>query len=187
VKTKVPLIVGGGLIVVFALVALVAGGGKEEKKAPSAPPPNARAVVVPAERERTVVVAPCGAPVTPTVENTAAGKATPNATTLSLPRGDGVRTLIVPNCLPKTGATNAAGNLPSAALVLTGDERPTEGQEGEVTAGSFSARQKAILPDGSTMSTVVVAPCARATKGRGRDVVMAAAKGHRDVALAPSC
>jgi hypothetical protein len=93
----------------------------------------------------------------------------------------------VPNCLPKTGATNAAGNLPSGALVLTGTERPAEGQQGEVTSGSFSARSKAILPDGSRARTVVVSPCAKKTTGKGRDVVMTSAKGHPDVALAPSC
>ena len=184
-KNKVPWIVGGCLIVLFALIALAMGGGKKKSKA-AAPPPSARAVVVPTTQARTVVVAPCGAPVNDTVANAAAGKATPGATTLTLPAGRGVRTLLVANCLPKTGATNAAGNLPSAAVVLAASEQQTEGQAGDITAGSFSARSKAVLPDGSKQKTVVVSPCAKKTS-KGKTVIIAPTKGHPDVALAPSC
>jgi hypothetical protein len=178
-------IVGGCLIVVIVLVAVVASGGKKSKSKAGSPPPSARALVVPANRPRTVVIAPCGAPVTATVRNTAAGQGTPGATTIGLPAGGGVRTVLVPNCQPKTGATNAAGNLPSAAVVLPGSERPTEGQQGEVTAGALSARSKAILPNGSSARTVVVSPCAKKTTGKGRDVVLGGSKDG--VAVAPSC
>ncbi len=184
-KNKVPWIVGGCLIVLVALIALVVGGGKKKSTA-SAPPPTARAVVVPTSLKRTVVIAPCGAPVDDTVANAAAGKATPGATTLALPVSRGVRTVLVANCLPKTGATNATGNLPSAAMVLATSEQQTEGQSGDITAGSFSARSKAVLPDGSKQRTVVISPCAKASS-KGKTVVMSPAKGHTDVALAPSC
>jgi len=184
-KNKVPWIVGGCLIVLFALIALVAGGGKKKSKA-AAPPPNARAVVVPTTQARTVIVAPCGAPVNDTVTNASGGKATPGATTLQFPSGRGVRTVLVANCLPGTGATNAAGNLPSAAVVLAASEQQTEGQSGDVSAASFSARSKAVLPDGSNERTVVVSPCAKKTS-KGKTVVITPAKSHPDVALAPSC
>jgi hypothetical protein len=186
VKNKVPWIVGGCLIVLVALIALAMGSGKKKSKATTAPPPSARAVVLPTTQARTVVVAPCGAPLNDTVVNAAAGKATPGATTLTLPTGRGVRTLLVANCLPKTGATNAAGNLPSAAVVLAASQQQTEGQAGDITAGSFSARSKAVLPDGSKQKTVVVSPCAKKTS-KGKTVVIAPADGHPDVALAPSC
>src|SRR4051812_5293251 len=162
------------------------GGGKKKSTTASAPPPTARAVVVPTNVQRTVVIAPCGAPVNDTVVNAAAGKATPGATTLALPTGRGVRTMLVANCLPKTGATNAAGNLPSAAMILPTTQQQTEGQSGDVTAGSFSARSKALLPDGSKQRTVVVSPCAKASS-KAKTVVIDSAKGHPDVALAPSC
>ncbi|HEY1360546.1 MAG TPA: hypothetical protein VGF21_19755 [Thermoleophilaceae bacterium] len=184
-KNKVPWIVGGCLVVLVALIALVVGGGKKKSKA-STPPPTARAVVVPTSIQRTVVVAPCGAPTADTVTNAAAGKATPGATTLSLPVDRGVRTILVANCLPKTGAVNATGNLPSAAMVMATSEQQTEGQAGDVTSGSFSARSKAVLPDGSKERTVVVSPCAKKTT-TGKTVVITPAKGHADVALAPSC
>jgi hypothetical protein len=186
-KNKVPWIVGACLIVLFALIAFVAAGGKKSKSKSSTPPPSARAVVVPTSRERSVVVAPCGAPASSTVKNAAAGTGTPGATIIGLPKGPGVRTLLVPNCLPKTGATNAAGNLPSAAVVLPGSERPTEGQQAEITAGALSARSKAILPDGSKARTVVVTPCAKKPSSKGRDQVLSEAQGNPDVAVTPSC
>jgi len=141
---------------------------------------------VPTSQQRTLIVAPCGAPVAETVANAAGGKPTPGATTLALPTGRGVRTVLVANCLPKTGATNASGNLPSAVVVTSTSQQQTEGQAGDITAGSFSARSKAVLPDGSKERTVVVSPCAKASK-KGKTVVITPAKDHPGVALAPSC
>jgi hypothetical protein len=179
-------VIGACLILLLALGALLMGG-KKKKSSASTPPPSARAVEVPTSRARTVVVAPCGAPVTETVDNAAAGKATPGATAIALSSGKGIRTLLVPNCIPKTGATNAAGDLPSAAVVLPGSERPTEGQQGEVSAGSISARSKAILPNGSDARVVVVSPCAKKSTGKGRDAVIGDADGNPGVAVTPSC
>lgn len=184
-RNRVILVVGVSLLVLLVVIGLVTSKKKSTSKA-AAPPPSARAVVVPASRARTVVVAPCGAPVASTVNDAKAGKSTPGATSIGLPAGPGVRTLLVPNCVPKTGSTNSAGNLPSAAVVLPGNERRTEGQAGEITVGQISARSKAILPDGSGARTVVVSPCAKATKGTGRDVVLSEEKGTQ-VAVAPSC
>jgi hypothetical protein len=187
-KNPVPWIVGGALIVLFVVIAAVgSGGGSKSKSKAKSPPEGGRAVVLPVERSRTVVVPPCSTPVSTTARNAAAGRATPGATAVALPEGPGVRTLLVPHCLPRTGATNAAGNLPSAAFIVAGSERLTEGQEGAVTAAGITARSKLILPDGSDATTIVVPPCRKKATGKGRDTVLSAARRSPKVVVAPSC
>jgi hypothetical protein len=187
-KNPVPWIVGGALIVLLVVIgAVVSGGGSKSKSKAKSPPEGGRAVVLPVERARTVVVPPCDTPVSTTARNAAAGRGTPGATTLALPKGPGVRTLLVPHCLPRTGATNAAGDLPSAAFIVAGSERLTEGQEGDVTADGVAARSKVILPDGSDATTIVVPPCRKKATGKARDVVLSAASGTPNVVVAPSC
>jgi hypothetical protein len=180
-------VVGGALIVVFVVIAVVAGGGKKSKSKASPPPGTARALVVPVDRARTVVVAPCSTPLQATVRNTAAGRATPGATTVELPKASGVRTLLVPDCLAKTGATNAAGDLPSAAFVVPGSERPTEGEAGSVAVNGVAARAKLILPDGSRATDIVVPPCSKKSSSKGRTDVLSASKSTPGLVVAPSC
>src|SRR4051812_19691711 len=153
-RNRIPFIVGGVLIAVFA-IGMVAFGGKKKSKTSTVPPENARALSVPANRARTVVVAPCNTPVQQTSRSAARGQATPGATTFELPRGAGVRYLMVPHCLPKAGVTSDPGSIPSAAFVLANGQRPIEGQGGNLSAGGANARTQLILPNGSAARTVV--------------------------------
>ena len=186
VTNRVPWVVGGGLIAVFVLGALVFGsgsGGEMPMPDPASLPENARAVKLPGERAYTVVVPPCGTRAAATAEDAERDQSTPGATRLTAPAGEGVTTVLVPHCQPGTGTTNARGDLPSAAFVLTGDERAGEVQ-GTLSANGAIARSQVLLPAGSQVETLVIPPCQRSTAGG--DVVLEAPEGS-DTAVAPSC
>jgi len=185
---KTPLIAGGVLLLVLGIGILVAGGGKKKTKVPPIPPASARAVVLPANRTRTVVIPPCNTPVSSTVRNAASGTPTPGATTFELPAGRGVHTLLVPNCQPtKSGSTNVEGSIPSAAFVLGDRERPTKDREGRLESDGVIAEAQLLLPDSSSTSVIVVPPCTKKPAGKGRDSVLGAAQGNSDLAVAPAC
>ena len=166
---------------------MVAGGGKKSKsKGATIAPVSARAVVLPANQTRTVVVPPCNTPVSATARNAARGRPTPGATTVELPRASGVHTLLVPHCQPsKSGSTNADGSIPSAAFVL--GDTPTKDREGRIAADGVIAAAALILPDGSDTSTIVVPPCTRKAAGKERDSVLSADKDNSDLVVGPSC
>ena len=183
---RVPGIVGGVLIALMVLGSLAfggGGGGEMMPTDPSAMPESARAVKLPGEREYTVGGPPCGTPVEATVRDAEQDQATPGATLLTAPTGDGVTTVLVPHCQPGTGATNTGGDLPSAAFVLPGNARAGEAQ-GTLSAEGAIARSQVLLSAGSEVETIVVPPCARSTAGG--DVVVQAREGS-DIAVAPSC
>ncbi|MGI9094948.1 MAG: hypothetical protein ACR2F4_05150 [Thermoleophilaceae bacterium] len=123
--------------------------------------PGTRAVVVPtAGTPRTIVIAPCEAPVLITAQNVAAKRPTPGATVVQLPAAAGVRTVVVPGCrLPMTGV---GANVPSAAFVPVTRRTPGTGRPSE-KPGKFGdpnrAQSRVILPTGSTAQNVVLAPC----------------------------
>src|SRR4051794_18750585 len=108
------------VIAALAVVLGIAGavGGSSKKKPPKSflEGGNFRAVVVPTERPRTVVVTPCDAPAPRTGEG---ALTTPGVTTVRLGAAAGKRTVLVPRCVaPKGTAANGTANLPSAAVVL---------------------------------------------------------------------
>jgi len=184
VTNRVPWLVGGGLIAVFVLGALVFGsGGEMTMPDPASLPESARALELPGERERTVIVPPCATPVGATVRNAQRDQATPGATMLAAPAGEGVTTVLVPHCQRGAGTIDAGGDLPSAAFVLPGDARTAEAQ-GTLSAVGAIARSRVLLPAGSEAQTIVIPPCARSTAGG--DVVVQA-EGGSDTAVAPSC
>ncbi len=185
--TKMPLIAGAVLLAVIGIVATVAGG-KKKTKAPVSPPVSARALVLTAERSRTVVVPPCNTPVSDTARNAARGQPTPGATTVELPKGRGSRTLLVPNCQPtKTGSTTADGSIPSAVFVLGATGPPTKDREGRLESDGVIAESQLLLPDNSSTSTIVVAPCIKKPAEQGRDVALTAPSGDSELAIAPAC
>jgi hypothetical protein len=181
-RNRIPFVVAGVLIVLLGGGVLLFKGGKKSS-GPKVPQENARAVSVPTDRPRTVVVAPCNTPVEQTTTSAAKGESTPGATTLELPRGNGTRFVLVPHCLPKAGVTATPGNIPSAAFVLADKERPVEGQGGTLTAGSAVARTQLILPNGAKTATIVVAPCTKKAAGK-RDVALS---GDSSTVTAPKC
>ncbi len=163
-KNKIPWIVGGVLIVVFALGAAVLGKGPEEPKSVAEVPESARAVVIPANEDHKFVIPPCNTPVEQTTADTEKGRPTPGATTFELPSKRDVRTILVPHCQPGTGATNIAGNIPSAAFVV--DKAPAASEtEGSFESDGVIAKSQLVLPQGSGGTTIVVPPCSKETKG----------------------
>jgi hypothetical protein len=162
------------VMIVLGLLLAVGGiaAGKKEKKPKPPPPEQARALVVPtAERPHTVVVAPCDASAEEVVRDAAEERATPNAVTLSLPRAEGVRAVLVPHCLE--GGATARGLAPSAAFVL-----PSE-------RGAERAQSRLVLPPESEADTIVVPRCPQETERR--DVVLSPDERNGDVAIAPRC
>jgi len=188
-QAKTPWIVGGLLILVFVIGSVVASSGKKTtSKVATIPPASARAVVLPARLSRTVVVPPCNTPVSATTRNAARGRPTPGATTVTLPPGPGVRTLLVPHCQPnKSGSTNAEGSIPSAAFVLGDSRALTKDREGRIEADGVIAESQLLLTGGSNTSTIVVPPCTKKPASQGRDSVLSADKDNPELAVAPSC
>ena len=188
-RNKVPWIVGGVLILLLVIGVVCATKQKEKSAAKIPPPPeSARAVVVPVNRARTVVIPPCNTPVSDTTSEAAKGIAVPGATFFQLPREGGVRNLLVPHCqVGKTGSTNLAGDIPSAAFVLPEKERLTKDGEGRIHYKGVIADSQLTLPNGSRASTIVIPGCTTKEASKGRDIVIGGPKDKPDVAVAPSC
>jgi len=149
---------------------------------------SARAVVLTASQTRTVVVPPCNTPVSATAGTAARDRPIPGATTVELPQGRGSRTLLVPNCQPtRTGSMTADGAIPSAAFVLGASEPLSKDREGRIESFGVIAESQLLLPGGSSTSTIVVPACTKKPAGKERDVVLSAASGNSDLAVAPQC
>lgn len=183
-KNRVPWIVGAVLILAFAVGAFAMGGGEEKKKGPASKPETARAVIMPGDRARTLVVAPCQTPIEDSIASARAGRGIPGATTVQLPRGEGERTVLVAHCQPGTGSTTLDGTIPSAAFVLGATQRLPETEAG-IDAGGFTARSQLVVNSGTEADTVVVQGCAKKSAKEGRDAVLGG--GSARVAPAPAC
>jgi hypothetical protein len=186
-----------GLLVLAAIV----GGLLVGKKKNIAVSQGARAVLVATtDRARTVVVPPCatGVPVTPATA--AAQSQTPGSTSVLLPPGGGVRTLLVPRCTSATAANlPGAANLPSAVFVLaagvqlpTQHESQTMDEASRLAAFTKGVNEQLVVQPGSAVATVVVPRCAgngpKVTNGsNGPTTVLNPQAGTPAVALAPPC
>lgn len=174
-KTKVPWFVMGGLALVLVVGGLVCGGG-EKKKGPK--DVGARAIVVPADRTRTVVVPACDTGVRITRRNAAEQIRTPGSTSLTLPRGRGSRAVIVPRC----GATQSG--ISSSAYILPTGTTTAVGQKKGV--GPPVTNYKLVVPRGSRAKTIVVPGCTR-TQPTQRTVAVPLTSRRSTVAVAPPC
>ena len=163
-----------GFLGLALLIGGVAAGKKEEKKKEPERKEVARAIVVPADKPRTVVVAPCDAPFQDTVANAAAARPVPLATIFELPRGDGVRTVLVPHCVQGSGT--AGGRAPAAAIVLA--SRADD-------AGAEEAESRAIVPNASDLTTIVVPRCTK--PGIKSDSVLGPHENDPSLAVAREC
>lgn len=184
---KVPWIVGAVLIVAFGIGAFFVTKKEPKPPPPQALPANARGVVLPADRQRTLVVAPCQTPLEETVSAVRAGQGVPGATELAIPKGEGERTVIVPHCQPGQGSISPEGNLPSGAYVLPDTEQLQKTEAGIQVPPGFLVRSQLILRGGASADTVVVAGCTKKGGTKGRDAVLDAGGGGSRVAVAPSC
>jgi hypothetical protein len=154
----------GVMVVVLAIAGIL---GESKKKTP----PKSffavgsyRAVVVPTDHPRTVVVTPCNAPAT------GVNVGTPGATTLRLQANSGMRTVVVPKCVATKGTqANGTANAASAAFVLKAGEQP-------------KISSQVVVPSDSAARTIVVAPCTR--QGAAREVLLTP---RGDTAVAPAC
>jgi hypothetical protein len=181
-RNRIPFVVAGVLIVLLGGGVILSKSGKKSS-GPKVPQENSRALSVPTNRARTVVVAPCNTPLQQTTSSAAKGQGTPGATTLELPKGGGTRFVLVPHCQPKAGVTSTPGSIPSAAYVLPSGDRPAEGQGGSLVAGHLVARTQLLLPNGARTATIVVPPCTKKTAGK-RDVALS---GSSATEAAPKC
>jgi hypothetical protein len=151
--------------VVIAVLALLMGGiaiavkpTKEEKGAV----PGARALIVPDDRTRTVLVPPCASGTNVTSNDPAKVRAEPGTVEVTLPAGGaGSRTVAVPHCNSDAGTQTAGGgpNLPSALYVLGIGTNVRPGTGGEKTLGAGGLESQLVLPTGSSATTIVVTAC----------------------------
>jgi hypothetical protein len=174
-----------GVIAALVVVLLAAGiVGEATKKSP----PKSfmaggsfRAVFVPTDRDRTVIVTPCDAPEPKTGEG---ALTTPGVTTVRLRRDSGLRTVLVPRCTAQKGTQlNGATNLPSAAFVLKPGERPAVAP-GKSAAG---VQAQVVVPTRSDAATIVVPPCRATSKAAARDEVVLRPGDRPGTAVAPAC
>jgi hypothetical protein len=183
-SNRVPWAVGGVLVLGLAIGAIVAGG---EEVAPPPPVPNppesARALSVPTNRTRLLVVSPCGAPVDETARQALQGRAPVGATRVELPEAAGDRTVLVPHCQTEGGVTSSG--TASAAVVAASGRQLTEVQGGGLAAGPLAAKSQVILPGGSAASIVVIPPCRTPDATQGRDAILPVE--GTEVVVAPSC
>jgi len=190
---RIPYVTMAVLGVLFVLIAALAESSKPKTKLEV----GVRAVVVPTGTiSRTVVVAPCEAPVMITARNVANQTPTPGTTVVKLPPSAGVRTVVIPGCRPSTWV---GASIPTAAFVPTSREVPGNGRPSE-KPGRFGdpnrAQAKVILPNGSAATNIVVAPCAPPSMEimlkpekakRFADVVPRPLPGSPDTVVAPPC
>jgi hypothetical protein len=169
----------------IALVGIV-GGLLASKKSKTKTDEGARAVVVPGDAARTVVVPPCNPPAAVTEANAAALRDVQGTTAVTLPPAPAARTVVVPRCV-----TGAAGSpaLPSAAFVLrAGEEVRAEsgGKGGDPIAKGV--RVQLLVPRGSRARTVVVPRCREKSKAKaGRQSVLEGRTGDSALVIAPRC
>jgi hypothetical protein len=168
-------IVLGALALVFVI-----GGIAFPKK--STPNVNAgtRAVIVPtADAARTVLVAPCGTGTNVAAEGAAALRDTTGTLAFTLPQGPGTRVVLVPRC------SSPISNLPSAAFALKPGTPIPSTAKGPSTAiaAPGSAQSQLLVPVGSPVRTVVLAPCDSHSPKPAQRVLA----GAGATAIAPAC
>lgn len=183
--TRVPWFVMGFIILLFAV-----GGLLVKKKKPSPPTnPGARALIVPTDRARTVVVPPCATGVGVTAQDAAGQAGREGSIRLTLQAGRGVRVVLVPRCTLQAGkSTGTSISVPSAAFVLPVDAKGPAANGGKGIGISAGTEGSLVVPQGSTVATIVVPACEKSndTSGTNQAVVGPLQPGGT-VALAPDC
>src|SRR3712207_301972 len=140
--TKVVWIV---MLLLIVAIGVPAAAIKQEKDKGTKPKQEiARAVLVPTNVKRQIVVPPCGTGVPVTSTDPAELAKTPGSISFVLKRGRGDRILLIPRCRASQGAAPSEGaNLPSAAFLLPVAANLDAGRGGSVEAGA-AVRQGAI-------------------------------------------
>jgi hypothetical protein len=171
----------GTLVVLLGVGGLVAQSKKEAEPKSFLASGSFRAVVVPTDRPRTVIVTPCNAP----AAGSADGARTPGATTIRLEGDTGLRTVLVPRCnAPEGTAVNGPANRPSAAFVLKAGDRPPPVP---ATPEDTGVQSQVVVPSASRAATVVVPPCRAGTKPVADSQRQVVVNPRGDSAVAPGC
>lgn len=185
------------LLAIMAVLVLGLGVGAavldKKKEKPKPKQDIARALLVPTEHERRVIVPPCGTGVPVASIDADELATTPGAVAIVLKKGRGDRILLVPRCTASQGAAPSEGaNLPSALFVLPVGANIDAGRAGSVEAGTELVQSQLVVPANSPIRTVVVPRCiesrdAAEASATGRSVILDPAKGQPDTALASPC
>ena len=151
--------------VVMVVLALILGGiaiAMKPKKQQKGATPGARALIVPDDRTRTVLVPPCASGTNVTSNDPAKVRSQPGTVEVVLPAGGaGSRTVAVPHCNSDAGTQTAGGgpNLPSALYVFGIGTKVEPGKGGQTALGAGGLESQLELPTGSTATTIVVTAC----------------------------
>ena len=190
-------------VVWFVMIALVLALGipaaimkSDEEKAKTFPQQEiARAVRVPTDATRRVIVPPCGTGVNLTTRRADALAKTPGAVSFVLPRGAAERDRIVllPRCRASQGAAPSEGaQLPAAAFILPLEAEISAGRGGSIAAGAEFVESQLVIPPNSPIRNVIVSQCIEGKEQAqhtavGRSIILDPEKGRKDSALAPPC
>lgn len=189
--TRVVWVVMAFLILAIGVPAAVIKQSKDKGTAPHQE--ISRAVLVPTDVARRVIVPPCGTGVP--VASIPPGELadTPGTISFTLRRGRGDRVLLIPRCRASQGAQASEGaNLPSAAFVLPVGADVTAGRGGSAEAGTEIVQAQIVVPANSSIETVVVPQCIEgreeATRtATGRAIILEPLRDRPRTALAPPC
>jgi hypothetical protein len=163
----------------------------QSEKKPKPEQELARAVLVPTEKERRVIVPPCGTGV-PLLQRPPDELAeTPGTIRFVLHKDRGDRIVLVPRCRAAHGAQTSEGaNLPSAAFVLPIAANLDAGRGGSREAGAERVQGQLIIPARSPIKTIVVPRCieshrAAVKSATGRALVLDPPPERPKVAVGP--
>jgi hypothetical protein len=187
--TRVVWVVMAGLIIVLGGIAIAMKKGPKSKPKQEA----ARLLRVPTEREREVIVPPCGTGTNVAVTKPEELVKTPGTIAFRLQRGNGDRLVLIPRCRASQGAAASEGvNLPSAAFVLPIGAQVTAGRGGSAQAGTEKVESQLVVPANSSIETIVVTRCIETSKeaeknASGAALILDPLKSDRKSALGPPC
>jgi hypothetical protein len=181
--------------VVMVLLVLGLGIGAAANTEPEPKPEQeiSRAVLVPTESERRIIVPPCGTGVPVASIPPEELAKTPGTVAFKLKEGRGDRIVLVPRCRASQGAAPSEGaNVPAAAFVLPVGARVTAGRGGSAEAGTELVHSQLVVPANSEIQTVVVPRCIESKEqgldtASGRAIILDAQPSQPRVALAGPC
>lgn len=187
-------------IVIFAVIAIIVAGYFVTKKKPkSAVVPGERAVIVPTDVSRTVIVVPCGTGAAVATTNATKALNTTGSVAMTFSAGGGPRVVMVPKCNSGRGGNAGETPFPSAAFVYkAGTPLPVIGgarsvsfsssssSELSIAGNRFSAELAVTLPTGSSARNIVVGPCERSRYNGPAESLLQPSQDPT-TAIAPAC
>ena len=171
------------MVVIGAIGTLVGEASKKEPPKSFLAGGSFRAVVVPTDRARTVVVTPCDAPSPKSGEG---ALSTPGVTTVRLQRDSGMRTVLVPRCAAQAGTQLQGWR---TRRRRRSSSSPASARRSRRRPRRRACRRRSSVPSASEAETIVVPPCraaAKAEKKAPSEVVLRPGESS-GTAVAPAC